>query len=33
VESRAGFTTPNPRMAHVEDGDNHTIRERYFPVK
>ena len=29
----AGFTTPNPRMVPVEDGDSLTIRGRYFPVK
>lgn len=26
-----GFQTPNPRNVPVEDGDDHTIRGRYFP--
>ena len=26
-----GFKTPNPRTVPIEDGDDHTIRGRYFP--
>jgi len=26
-----GFKTPNPRNVPIEDGDDHTIRGRYFP--
>ena len=26
-----GFQTPNPRNVPIDDGDDHTIRGRYFP--
>ena len=28
-----GFQTPNPRNVPIDDGDDHTIRGRYFPLK
>ena len=29
----SGFITPNPRVVPIEDGNQHTIRGRYFPAK
>lgn len=28
-----GYKTPKPRVVPIEDGDAHTIRGRYFPLK